>query len=569
MKMTKKVLLRLLALASLATACGAFYGLPTEKVLRIQPAPTLTFLVVLLLTPLVGRFFCDWLCPLGILQSVVHFLTHPKSHVRRVCTRLPETKAQRVVRWSVFVIAVLLIAAGFGALGWAITPYSILGKALVGVVPGIVLAAVVLALATLGHGRIWCNWVCPVGTLFNFLAKGARLPDRIDGPAGCGNCRRCFERRADGAARGKMKETTEAGAARGKTKDDAASSCDAVTRRAVIVGAGAIAASDLLAVEKTVDGGFAPISLPGLPDRDVSVLPPGAVDRALFNRLCVGCDLCVKACPEGVIVPSTNWRNFGHPQLDFRKSHCRLACPQKCAAACPAGALRLFENLPRRDLHAGVAVWQKDRCLRATEDVSCTACSRKCPVKAITIVADFPVVNRDICIGCGACEHVCPSRPMPAMVVQGYERQRIVRPMDVADLIAEMKSVILRGEATLVVAKNGVIAARENGRGVQPLLKLFDAAGLRDAVVVDKVIGRAAAAVCVAGGAKQVHGCLMSEEAKAFLEKNGVRVSADTLVPKILNRDRSASCPLEASVAALDDPAKMVEALKAFRPPAP
>ena len=569
MKKAKKVLLRLVALASLATACGAFYGLPTEKVLRIQPAPTLTFLVVLLLTPLVGRFFCDWLCPLGILQSVVHFLAHPKSHVRRVCTRLPETKAQRVVRWSVFAIAALLVAAGFGALGWALTPYSILGKALVGVVPGVVLAAVVLALATLGHGRIWCNWVCPVGTLFNLLARGAKLPDRIDGKSGCGNCRRCFERRADGAARGKTEneETTEAGAARGKTQDGAASSCDAVTRRAVIAGAGAVAASDLLAAEKTVDGGFAPISLPGLPARDVEVLPPGAMDRPLFRRLCVGCDLCVKACPEGVIVPSTSWKTFGQPQLDFRRSHCRLACPQKCAAACPAGALRLFDNLPRRDLHAGVAVWHKDRCLRATEDVPCTACSRKCPVKAITIVGGFPVVNRDVCIGCGACEHVCPSRPMPAMVVQGYERQRIVRPMDVADLIAEMKSVILRGEAALVVAKNGVIAVRENGRGVRPLLKLFEAGQLRDAVVVDKVIGRAAAAVCVAGGAKQIHGCLMSEDAKAFLEKNGVRVSADTLVPKILNRDRSASCPLETTVLKLDDPRKMVEALKASKLP--
>jgi hypothetical protein len=139
--------------------------------------------------------------------------------------------------------------------------------------------------------------------------------------------------------------------------------------------------------------------------------------------------------------------------------------------------------------------------------------------------------------------------------------------MNTNELIPEMRSIISRGEAVLVVAKDDALAAREDGRGIRPLLKLFDAGRLRDALVVDKVIGRAAAALCVAGGAKRVHGCLMSAEAKSFLEKNGVRVSADVLVPKIFNRDRSASCPLEATVRDLEDPAKMVAAIRSFRPP--
>lgn len=150
----KKVFLRLLALVSLAAACGAFYGLPTAKVLRFQPVPTLVFLAVLLSATVIGRFFCAWLCPLGVLQSVANALMHPKSHVRRVCTRLPETKAQRIVRWGIFALAALLIVAGLGTLGWAITPYAILGKALVGFVPGVILAAIVLVLASIGSGRI-------------------------------------------------------------------------------------------------------------------------------------------------------------------------------------------------------------------------------------------------------------------------------------------------------------------------------------------------------------------------------------------------------------------------------
>ena len=535
--------LRLLALVSLAAVCGAFYGLPTAKALRIQPMPTFLFLAVLLLAPLVGRFFCAWLCPLGVLQSVVHFLTHPRSHVRRVCTRLPETRVQRIVRWSVFALAAGLVAAGFGALGWALTPYSIVGKALIGFAPGLVLAGGVLVLAAVGSGRAWCNWVCPMGTLFNLLAQKARYPHTIDLKEGCGACRRCFA--ASPPAKAKA--------------DDAPGG---MTRRETLSGIGLLAVAEL--AEKTTDGGYAPVSLPGVPARPAEVLPPGAVDRALFNRLCVGCGACIAACPEKCLVPSTSLKTFGQPKMDFRRSHCRLACPQKCAAACPAGALRLLDHVARRDLHMGHAIWKKDRCLRATEDVPCTACSRKCPVKAIAIVAGFPVVDKGACIGCGACEHVCPARPLPAIFVKGFERQRVVRPFDEGDLLAEMAGLVRRGEAAAVTARDGVIQTRASGRGVLPLLKLLDDGHLRHALVVDKVVGRAAAAVCLVGRARRVHGLLMSEEAKRLLAAHNVPASADRLVPKILNRDQSASCPLEARVAQEADPQKMVAALRAF-----
>ena len=329
-------------------------------------------------------------------------------------------------------------------------------------------------------------------------------------------------------------------------------------------GIGLLAAAEV--VEKTTDGGYAPVSPPGVPARPAEVLPPGAVDRALFNRLCVGCGACIAACPEKCLVPSTSLKTFGQPKMDFRRSHCRLACPQKCAAACPAGALRLLDHVARRDLHMGHAIWKKDRCLRATEDVPCTACLRKCPVKAIAIVAGFPVVDKGACIGCGACEHVCPVRPMPAIFVKGFERQRIVRPFNEGDLVAEMKGLLTRGEAASVVAVDGVIVAREQGRGVQPLLKLLDAGKLRRALVVDKVIGRAAAAICLVGRVRKVHALVMGEDAAALLHAHGVLATPDRTVPRILNRDQSASCPLEARVEKLEDPALMVEALRAFRP---
>ena len=550
LKQLTKPLLRLVALLSLAAAVGAFFGLPTAKALVIQPAPTLTFLLVLLLTPLVGRLFCGYLCPLGVLQSIVNALFHPKTHVRRVCTRLPESKLQRIVRWSIFALFAALIVAGLGSLGWAITPYSIFGKAMIGFLPGVVLAGVVLVLAAIGSGRIWCNWICPCGTLFNLLAPKARIPNKIDMKDGCGNCRRCF-------ATPKPNASSPSACPR---------STDGVTRRAIIVSTGALVASRAFGAEKTTDGGYAPVSLPGVPARPAEVLPPGAVDRPLFNRLCVGCGVCIASCPEKCLVPSISFATFGQPKMNFQKSHCRLACPQRCAEACPAGALKVLDHVARRDVHMGHAIWRKDRCLRATEGVDCTACSRKCPVKAITIVAGFPVVDKAKCIGCGACEHVCPSRPEPAMIVKGFDRQRVVRPFNVEDLIAEMAGLVRRGDASAVSARDGVILARESGRGVQPILSLLDAGSLRGAIVVDKVIGRAAASVAIVGGARRVHALMMSKDAKELLEKHGVTATAEKVVPRILNRDRSASCPMESAVSGESEPAKMVETLRAFRP---
>lgn len=385
-----------------------------------------------------------------------------------------------------------------------------------------------------------------MGTLFNVLAQKARFPNKINMKEGCGNCRKCFAVQKPAA----------------KPKAASSNGGGGVTRRETLSGIGLFAAAEL--AEKTVDGGYAPVSLPGVPKRPAEVLPPGAVDRVYFNRLCVGCEACVAACPEKCLVPSISLKTFGQPKMDFRRGHCRLACPQKCAAACPAGALRIQDYVARRDLHMGQAIWKKDLCLRTTKGEPCTACSRNCPVKAIEIVEGFPVVDREKCIGCGACEHVCPARPMPAIYVEGFDRQRIVRPLSADDLVAEMKSLIRRGDAAVVTAVNGVIGARESGHGVLPLLSLLDGGKLREALVVDKVIGRAAAAICIVGGARQVHGLLMSEEAKDFLATNGVRATADRVVPKILNHDMSASCPMEASVSGETDPQKMVSALRDF-----
>jgi len=130
--------------------------------------------------------------------------------------------------------------------------------------------------------------------------------------------------------------------------------------------------------------------------------------------------------------------------------------------------------------------------------------------------------------------------------------------------LEKAKNMIRNNEAECVIVRDGKITDAERGRGVSPLLRLYDSKPgvLKDAVLVDKVIGRAASFVAISGGAKHVFGKVMSEDAAALLKKHGITTSTDLLVPRILNQKRDGLCPLEQSVQGIDDPAKALVAMR-------
>ncbi|MCI5778447.1 MAG: DUF1893 domain-containing protein [Lentisphaeria bacterium] len=139
-----------------------------------------------------------------------------------------------------------------------------------------------------------------------------------------------------------------------------------------------------------------------------------------------------------------------------------------------------------------------------------------------------------------------------------------VSPAPQESAVAEARKLITSGQAECVAVKDGRIAAVERGRGVSPLLNLYTARPetLRDATVVDKVIGRAAGFIIISGGAKAAHGELISEDAIALLKRHGIAVSGTKIVPRILNGKMDGLCPLEQSVLGLDDPAAAMTALR-------
>lgn len=84
-------------------------------------------------------------------------------------------------------------------------------------------------------------------------------------------------------------------------------------------------------------------------------------------------------------------------------------------------------------MHIGTAKVDLDLCVVNRDGVSCDNCSRHCPAGAIIMVKKdpkdknslrIPTVDESRCIGCGACEFLCPSRPYSAIHVNGLSVHR-------------------------------------------------------------------------------------------------------------------------------------------------
>ena len=186
--------------------------------------------------------------------------------------------------------------------------------------------------------------------------------------------------------------------------------------------------SVLKAQEKKVDGGLAVIEDKKIPKRATAITPPGSLGARNMAQHCTACQLCVSVCPNGVLRPSTDLMKLMQPEMSYERGYCRPECT-KCAEVCPAGAIFPITSADKSAIQIGHAVWIKENCVVLTDEVDCGNCARHCPTGAIQMISSdpdvpdapkIPVVNEERCIGCGACENLCPARPFSAIYVEGH-----------------------------------------------------------------------------------------------------------------------------------------------------
>ncbi|MBQ9310023.1 MAG: 4Fe-4S dicluster domain-containing protein [Bacteroidales bacterium] len=404
---------------------------------------------LILLTLLAGRIYCSVICPLGVLQDIVSRVRITLFKKRNPFKYVKEHKWLRYAVWVVFLAAYL---AGIQVVVALLAPYSAYGRIVrtlvhpAGAVAIIVAALTLLLVGILAWtgGRTYCNSICPVGTTLSFFSRFAMFRPVID-EQNCKNCRICehnckaqcidianhkidYSRCVDcfdciGGCKFDALHYKYAWGAK-KSGLSPASEPGSNGRRAFLSGAAlGLGALTLNAQKKKVDGGFAAVLDKEIPTHDTPLTPPGSKSVKDFYSRCTACQLCISECPNGVLRPSTDLSRLMQPEMAYEKGYCRPECT-RCSQLCPAGAIIPISREEKTEYHIGTAHVNRSLCV-AQEGTKCGNCARHCPVGAIQMVENedlgntIPAVNEQICIGCGACENLCPVRPISAITVNG------------------------------------------------------------------------------------------------------------------------------------------------------
>ena len=456
---------------------------------RIQFLPAVLALnvgvIVLLsaLTLVFGRVYCSVICPLGVMQDIISWISGRR---RKKKFRFSWSPAKSWLRYGVLALFILALAAGAGSVVALLAPYSSYGRIASNLfapvyrwgnnllayfaervdsyafyetsvwlksLPTFIIAAltfIIIAILAWRNGRTYCNTICPVGTVLGFLSRFSLLRITVD-PDKCTSCGLCSRQCKASCLNGKehtvdysrcvscmdcigvcrhgaisYRRPVKKKAAGPKVEKAQVDNA----RRSFLAGSAVLAASATLkAQEKKVDGGLAVLQDRQIPVRATHIVPPGAVDARNFARHCTACQLCVSVCPNGVLRPSADLERLMQPEMSYERGYCRPECT-KCGEVCPAGAIHPLTVAEKSSTRIGHAVWVRKNCIPLTDGVECGNCARHCPSGAILMVPSdkdrpdsvkIPAINPERCIGCGACENLCPARPFSAIYVEGHE----------------------------------------------------------------------------------------------------------------------------------------------------
>ena len=436
---------------------------------------------LILLTLIFGRMYCSVICPLGVMQDIIAWFG---KKARK--NRYSYSKAKHGLRVLFFTLMLMSIVLGVSVIVQLLAPYSAFGRIATNLLQPIYiggnnmlatiaeasdsylfyhhevwmrsLTSLIIAAATFGilfllawrNGRTWCNTICPVGTALAVFAKFSWIKIRFDEQK-CRNCSMC-SKNCKAACIDYKNHTVDytrcvvcgdciesckfgalkyARATQQQEKQQTKQREETDTgRRSFLIGATLASTAVMAQEKKKVDGGLAAIAERVIPERQTPLTPPGSLSAQNMAKRCTGCQLCISECPNDVLRPSTDLMTLMQPTMSYERGYCRPECT-RCSEVCPAGAIQPITPIEKSAIQIGHAVWIKQNCVAINDGVPCGNCARHCPTGAIEMIpldpddGDSPLVpaiNEAHCIGCGACENLCPGKNgQTAIMVEGHE----------------------------------------------------------------------------------------------------------------------------------------------------
>ncbi len=414
-------------------------------------------LVLLVPTVLLGRFFCNWICPYGILHQFIGWLFN----TRNVQERINSNRYRPIYQFKYYLLIFFIVTAFFGSLQIGILdPICLLFRSFTAsVLPAVNMPTGWVYVQEKEHHAAWfigfflftlvamnlviprffCRVLCPLGATLGVLSRfalwridrdpekctdcdlclksceGASDPHTLLRKSECFVCFNCIEDCPHDALSFKFMPRQESG-----VKD-----AEVPFRRAVFAGLTAM----FFIPFSRLSGNTSNKTF----DRAV-IRPPASVDEKEFLKRCIKCDQCIRVCPTNVLQPAllqSGLEGLWTPIMDMRLGYCELNCTL-CGHVCPTGAIQqisIEEKLGLGDfkeqgpVKVGTAFYDRGRCLPWAMETPCVVCEEVCPVSpkaietydevitrldGVKVTLNKPFIIPERCIGCGICEKECP-----------------------------------------------------------------------------------------------------------------------------------------------------------------
>jgi len=311
--------------------------------------------------------------------------------------------------------------------------------------------------------RFWCRVLCPLGAFLGVFSRFALFGMEKD-HAKCTDCNLCLVhcQGADspqGGVKWRQDECHMCLNCETACPEDVIKFRFLPSRKSAVVKpdtgrrtavASAAAGAALLPVTRVAD------VLDANYDHRV-IRPPGSVPEKEFLERCIRCAECMKVCPNNALHPAffeAGVEGIWTPILIPRIGYCEHSCVL-CGQVCPTGAIQKITEeqklgVGQKAISIGTAFYDLGRCLPWAMSTPCIVCEEFCPTspKAIwveeaivpkrlpmaqpdgappkmeTVAVQRPHVDPSLCIGCGACEKVCPVQDQPAVYVTSVGESR-------------------------------------------------------------------------------------------------------------------------------------------------